>query len=149
MLGKIFIYTVIATLTIFVINPSYFTYVYFLTRPLMQPFAIEKIMVFGVPLTGIVSLQLVGFTIFWGVVRKDFSFRVPNIIPLCFLLIIALFSVVNTLDSYASLLGFAKLLTAVMSYVLVYNIVKTEDEAKSLLWLIVIATLVPLSLIHI
>jgi O-antigen ligase len=145
MFGKILIYAIVAVLTVLVINPPYFTYVYLLTRPLLQPFATQNMMVFGVPLTGLMSLQLVGFSILWGVVRKDFSFRVPNILPLYLLLFFALLSFANTLDLYASVVGFAKLVTAVMSYVLVYNVVKTEDDAKKLLWVIVIAALLPMS----
>ncbi len=144
MFGKILIYAIIAVLALLVVNPLYFTYIYFLTRPLLQPFAMEKMMVFGVPLTGIMALQLVGFTIIWGVVIKKFTYRVPNSLPLYFLLLFALLSLINTLNLYTSVAGFAKLVTAVMSYVLVYNIVKTEDDAKKLLMVIVLATLIPM-----
>ncbi len=144
MFGKILIYVIISVLAFLVVNPLYFTYIYFLTRPLLQPFAMEKMMVFGVPLTGIMALQLVGFTIIWGVVIKKFTYRIPNSLPLYFLLFFALLSLINTLNLYTSVAGFAKLVTAVMSYVLVYNIVKTEDDAKKLLMVIVLATLIPM-----
>ncbi len=144
MFGKILIYAIIAVLAFLVVNPLYFTYIYFLTRPLLQPFAMEKMMVFGVPLTGIMALQLVGFTIIWGLLIKKFTFRVPNSLPLYFLLLFALLSFFNTVNLYSSVAGFAKLVTAVMSYVLVYNVIKTEDDAKKLLLVIVLATLIPM-----
>ena len=144
MFGKILIYSIVTVLVFLVLNPAYFTFVYLLTRPLLQPFAMEKMMVFGVPITGIMALLLVGFTIQWGIVRKDFSFRVPSIMPLYILLFAALLSFINTLDLYTSVAGFAKLVTAVMTYVLVYNVVKTEEDARRLLLVIVVATLIPM-----
>ncbi len=144
MLSKILIYVIVAVLTVFVLNPHYFAYTYFLTRPLLQPFAMERMLVFGVPITGLMALQLAIFTMFWGIARKDFSFRVPNVLPLYVLLFFALLSVINSVDVYASMAGFAKLVTAVMSYVLVYNIIKTEDDARKLLFVIVLATLIPM-----
>ncbi|OGC95585.1 MAG: hypothetical protein A2W25_00975 [candidate division Zixibacteria bacterium RBG_16_53_22] len=145
MLGKILIYVIVTVLTVLVLNPHYFTYTYFLTRPLLQPFAMERMLVFGVPITGLMALQLALFTVFWGIVRKDFSFRVPNILPLYILLFFALMSFINSVDVYASMAGFAKLVTAVMSYVLVYNVIKEEKDARKLLLVIVLATLIPMA----
>lgn len=144
MFGKILIYSIVAVLVFLVLNPAFFTFFYLLTRPLLQPFAMEKMMVFGVPITGIMALLLVGFTLQWSIVRKDFSFRVPSIIPLYVLLFAALMSFTNTVDIYTSIAGFAKLLTAVMTYVLVFNVVKTDEDAKKLLLVIVLATLIPM-----
>ena len=144
MFGKILIYAIVAVLTVLAVNPPLFMYVYFLTRPLFQPFAMERMLVMGIPLTGFMALQLTGFTILWAVLRKDFSFRVPNIMPLYLWLFIALLSIANSISLYDSVAGFAKIVTAVMSYVLVYNIIKTEDDARKLLFVIVLATLIPM-----
>lgn len=144
MLGKILIYSIVAVLIFLALNPTYFAFVYLFTRPLLQPFALEKLTVFGVPITGIMALLLVAFTVQWSIVRRDFSLHVPSILPMYLMLFAALLSFSNSIDVFASIAGFAKLATAVMTYVLVYNIVKTDEDAKKILLVIVVATVIPM-----
>lgn len=144
MLGTIIVYGIVTVLSVLVVSPQYFTFAYFLTRPLLQPFAMEKMLVFGVPLTGLMALQLAAFTVIWLFLRRGYTFRVPNVNPLYLLILFSLLSFANSINLYSSVSGFAKIFTAVMSYVLVYNVVKSEDDAKKMLVVIVLATVIPM-----
>lgn len=144
MLGKVLIYIALALLTACIASPTWFAYVYFVFRPLLQPFALEGMQVLGIPLTGFIALQLAGFTAIWTALRSDFSFAPPNSLPLYVLAFLSLLSMINSIDLYASAAGLAKMVTAVMSYVLAYNIVKDETDAKRLLMVLLVATIVPM-----
>lgn len=144
MFGKILIYLITAALIVLIFSPNYFAYTYLFTRPLLQPFAMKKMMIYGIPITGIMALVLIGYTSIWIFVVGKFKAMVPNVLPLYFLSLAALLSFINTVSLYESVSGMAKLMTAVMAYVLIYNIAASEKDARKILIVITLSTILPM-----
>ena len=125
--------------------PVYLASFYLIFRPLIQPFAYLRYTLFGaIPLTGAVSVLLIGTAFLLCVVRREYTLVPPNIFPLYLLVYFSSLSFANSMDFQVSIGHFLKILTGVALYLLVYNVIKSKNDAKKILYAIVIASIVPM-----
>lgn len=131
----------------FSFSPISFGIFYLLFRPLVQSFAIEHYtLVAGIPLTSVFAIVLIAYSVAVCIIRKDYKLIIPNVIFLYALLLFSVFSFVNTLDYMFSIGHLLKILTGVALYILIYNSIKTFDDAKKILFAIVFSSIIPMTI---
>ncbi len=128
------------------LSPLYVVSIYSILRPVLQPFAFLQYKLAGLPLSATVTLAV----IFVGTVSTLFKSNwrfIPDKGHLFGLLIILAFiSAAFSFDYRASAVGFTKLLTAWFIFNMTYNSTRTPEDARKLLYAVIIGALIPLAI---
>ncbi len=126
-------------------SPIGITYFYFLFRPLVQPFSINKYTIFAnIPLTSVFSIIIIAAAYLNGLFRSDATLRHGRIVPLYLMLYFSLMSLFYT-PSYSDSIGqILKMLGAIGIYILIFNALKTDEDARKILWAYVLGSIAPM-----
>jgi O-antigen ligase len=126
-------------------TPLGFGMFYLFSRPLFQATALEHNVIFGkVPMTAAFALTVILYVFTVSMVRKDFTIFPKNSVPLYLLIWFSSMSFYNSLDLVNSLGYLLKLLTAAAFYLLIYNAIKTRQDALRLFRAVMLGSVVPI-----
>jgi len=138
-------FAITSTMFVLYLFPLHLACFYLLMRPLVEPFSYWKnTFVSGVPVTGIFAVVLIGSVIYNFLALKRFRLIPRNMAPLYILLVLAGFSILNSLDQIMSIAHILKIVTAVALFLLVFNCVRSHDDARKVLRAFVIASILPM-----
>lgn len=145
MIPKLITMLIVLLMIVLSSSPLNFAMFYILFRPLVQPYAMAHHMLFPcVPLTGIFGLVLITYSSLNCIFRRDYSILPPNIIFLYGLIFFSAISFLNTMNYMVSMSHVLKIATGVALYLLVYNSVQTESDAKKILYALVLTAIIPM-----
>jgi O-antigen ligase len=134
-------------MTILFLNPIAVSVTYLLLRPLLQPFAYHHYPLIGpVPLTSLFSVLLIIIAYFNALTNKKSSTWHMIMLPLYGLLFFSILSIANTPSYYYSVAGLIKILCGISMYVLVFNAVQKREQLRTILWCIVLSSLIPMAI---
>ncbi len=118
-------------------------YVFF--KPLIQPASTYKYTILGqIPLASIFSGSLIASTIFTVLFKKNYKITNFPIIMLLSMLFFSLLSFINSIDYLLNLGGIIKIITAISLYILTYNSIKEGKEAKKILSVFAVSSIIPI-----
>lgn len=138
-------FAITSTMLVLYLFPLHLACFYLLMRPLVEPFSYWKnTFVSGVPVTGIFAVVLIGSVIYNFLALKRFRLIPRNMVPLYMLLALAVLSILNSHDMMMSIAHILKIVTAVALFLLVYNCIRSHDDARKVLHAFVIASILPM-----
>jgi O-antigen ligase len=136
-LGLIMVYVVFSPLNLCIF--------YLVIRPLAQPWAMKgKQLILGIPLTAVFPVILIAGAIIHCALRKEYRILIGTIIPIYIYMFIASISIYHTMSIVASIAEIFKIGAGIAMYLLVYNSVRTVQDAQKLLFGVTIMSIVPL-----
>ncbi|MES9962306.1 MAG: O-antigen ligase family protein [Candidatus Sedimenticola sp. 20ELBAFRAG] len=141
----------IALLTSFLIfastlSPLNVVLIYSIFRPLLQPFAIMQYKLAGLPISTSITLAIIFVGTTCIVFRKNWRFIPDKGLLLSIVILLAFISAVFSSDYRESATGIAKLLTIWFIFNMAYNSVNTMEDARKLLFALVIGAMIPLAM---
>ena len=145
MFQKIVTILILLVMMALINSPLKFAMFYFLFRPLVQPFATEGYKFVGsIPLTSLFVIMVIGYSTIVCIIRRDYTLFGPNSLFFYGILFFSSFSFLNTLNVAFSIGHILKIMIAIAMSNMVYSALKTRKDGKEFLWLLVIASIIPM-----
>ena len=118
---------------------------YIIFRPVVQPFATEHYMLYkGIPLSAVFAITLIMGSMMICILKRGYSLLVPGSIYFYLIIFFSSLSFLHTMDHVVSISYLLKIMTAVALSTLIYSSIRSEDDAKDIIWAIALAAIIPM-----
>lgn len=128
---------------VFFVNPLFAMMIFLFIRPSIEPLINIQI-VPGIPIVGFFALWITIFLVFEFLRNRTYNLKIPNIGLLWLLLPFSIFSMFNSVNMIVSFAHLLRVIGWISIYVLIFNLVKTRDDTKKVIIVLILSSVIPL-----